>query len=316
MRNGRGMRSGTDTRSENRRHGFTLVELVIAMFVMAVVMVQMLALFSSQQKTFVNHEDTVEAQEDSRLATAFMLSDLRMAGYMVPKFVGIASRDGNTTGSDVVCISDNTIINDAMLPTATGHFDRASVTASVSAEVTKVTVVTGELDIDEDGDGDFNVDRGIIIGDGASSHCARITAIDTGTGEITFVPKTPVGFSALLPDVRVVPARIYWMNGGTLQRDNLILSTLVEDIQIEFGVDSNNNGLIEAGAGEFPVHDLDGLDPSLVRSVRLTLITRTPLEDEDFAGVGRPAAANRTAGAADGFRRRSFVATAFPKNLQ
>jgi hypothetical protein len=74
--------------------------------------------------------------------------------------------------------------------------------------------------------------------------------------------------------------------------------------------------LIEAGIGEFPVHDLDGFDPSLVRSVRLTLVTRAPLEDEDFAGVGRPAAGNRNAGAADGFRRRSLISTAFPRNLQ
>jgi prepilin-type N-terminal cleavage/methylation domain-containing protein len=299
---------------ESRAHGFTLVELIVAMFVLAILTVQMFALFTSQHKLFMNHEDTVEVQEDSRLATAFVLSDLRMAGYMVPRSAAIASRDGGTGGSDVFCASDSTIINDSTLATAGGHFNRASLTADVDASKNKVTVAAGDLDIDGDGDVDFIEGRGVIIGDGAVSHCATITNVNTGSGQITFTPATPAGFSAPIPGVRAVPARIYQLNGSALQRDGTTLSTLVEDVQVEFGVDSDGNGQLDGG--EFPIHDLNGFDPALVRQVRLTLITRVPVEDPDLRGSGRPAAANRTAGAADGFRRRAFVATAFPRNLE
>jgi prepilin-type N-terminal cleavage/methylation domain-containing protein len=298
----------------SRTPGFTLVELMVGVFILSVVTIQMMSMLDSQHEAYVEQEDTVEAQEDIRLVASFMLSDLRMAGYMVPRIAGISSRDGGAGGSDVVCVSDSSVINDTILLTANGHSDRASVTADVGGNDNTVTVVAGELDIDEDGDTDFIVGRGIIIADGAASHCAAITIVNVGGNTLTFAPATPAGFTAPAAGVRVVPARIYSLGGNGLRRDTSTLSTLVEDIQVEFGVDSNDNGQLDGG--EFPIHDLSGFDPALIRSVRLSLISRTPTADSTQLGPGRPAAANRTAGAVDGFRRRTVIATAYPRNLQ
>ncbi len=301
-------------RQNKRAAGFTLVELMVTTIILSVLTIQIFSMFSTQQKSFVTHEDTVEAQEDSRLATSFILSDLRMAGFMVPRLAGIASADGGTGGSDRFCVSDSSVINDTTLVEAAEHFDRASLTGDIDGNDGSVIVSAGELDIDEDGDSDFTVGRGIIISAGTNSHCATIQTVNTGSNTITFLPQTPGGFVGPIPGVRVVPARVYQMTSNGITRDGMVLSNLVEDIQVEFGVDANDNGQLDGG--EFPIHDLDGFDPALVRTVRLTLITRTPLDDPDHVGSGRPAAANRTAGAADGFRRRSFLATAMPRNLQ
>jgi prepilin-type N-terminal cleavage/methylation domain-containing protein len=300
--------------AQNRSQGFTLIELSVAILIMSVLTIQVFSLFSKQHETFVNHEDTVEAQEDSRLVAGFMLADLRMSGYMVPRVAGVASMDGGNANPDMVCVSDRSIINDDTLVDADGHFDRASLMNDVDAGETVVKLSAGHLDIDDDGDVDFEKERGVIIGDGTASHCALVTLVNTADNEISFKPPTPAGFSASVPAVRVVPARIYRIDGNGLVRDDSTLSTLVEDLQVEFGVDANDNGQLDGG--EFPIHDLNGFDASLVRSVRLTLISRTPTEDPELPTAGRPAAGNRVGGEADGFRRRSVIATAFPRNLQ
>lgn len=302
-------------RPGNRQAGFTLVELMISMFILSVVTTQLFMLIISQRRTYASHENTLEAQEDGRLATQMILFDIRMAGYMVPREAGLSSIDGATTASDVLCVSDSTIIDDSTITDVNEHFDRAVPTADVGAAAVSVTVSTGELDIDEDGDDDFIEGRGVIISNGDDTHCAQITSIDAGAEKITFTPRTPAGFDATLPDVRVVPAHIYQVTASGLLRNTVLLSPNIEDMQVEFGVDNDGNGLVEGA--EFPIHDLAGFDVSLVRGARLSLVSRSDLEDPNFAGTGRPSAANRVAaGTPDGFRRRSFVAVAQPRNLE
>ena len=147
----------------------------------------------------------------------------------------------------------------------------------------------------------------------ASSHCAEITAINPATSVITFTPDTPTGFSATAGGGRVAPAVIYEVDGNGLTRNGLRLATQVEDLQAEFGVDADGDG--QLGAGEFPIHDLNGSDPSAILQVRLSVITWADSESDNLQTSGRPAAANRTGGAADGFHRRRVTASVMPRNL-
>jgi hypothetical protein len=111
-----------------------------------------------------------------------------------------------------------------------------------------------------------------------------------------------------------VPAVVYELTNSELRRNNVALSSQVEDIQVEFGVDANGDGQI--GTGEFPLHSLAGNDPALVRTVRLSILTRTAREDAQFSGSGRGAVANRdAAGTDDAFQRRLVTVTAAPRNL-
>ena len=65
---------------------------------------------------------------------------------------------------------------------------------------------------------------------------------------------------------------------------------------------------------EFPVHDLTA-DTDQIRTVRLSVVTQTERDDLGFPTNGRPAVANRSAGAADTIRRRIAVNTVAPRNF-
>jgi prepilin-type N-terminal cleavage/methylation domain-containing protein len=290
-----------------RSSGFTLVEVLIALAILGIVIAQAFAVFGAQHLTYANTERSIEVQEDVRLIADAVLADIRMAGYMVPRVAGIASVDGGNAAADVVCASDPAKIADAQAAAANARFERAVLTAAVAAGATDVTLVS--LDVDSDGNSDFAVDEGIILADGTSSHCARITAIAGNT--VSFDPATPAGFAATTSG-RAVPAVRYSLVGSDLMRNALRLASDVEDLQIEFGVDADSDGQIAADEYE---HGLNGSDPLDLLAVRLSVIARADREDDELITGGRPAAANRAAGAADGFRRRRVTATVVPRNL-
>lgn len=297
-------------RRDLSRRGFTLVEIMIALGIFAVVIAQAFAVFGAQHATFTGTERAIEVQQDVRLVTDAMLSEVRMAGYMVPKITGIASVDGGTSAADTICVSDPSKMDDTTVSNATARFDRAVVSAAVGAGDSDVTVQSLNVDGDIGGTADFAVGEGIIIADGTSSHCAKITGILGNT--ISFTPDTPAGFSANPGSGRAAPAIVYQVVGSSLMRNGLRLSTEVEDVQIQFGIDSDNDG--QLSAGEY-VNDLNGSDPLKLLAVRLSVVARADREDESLKSSGRPAVANRTAGAPDGYRRRHITASLLPRNL-
>ena len=296
--------------SRTQRSGFTLVELLIALVVSAMVVAQAFVIFGTQHATAIGHERAVEVQEDARLVANAVLADVRMAGFMVPRVAALASVDGGANAADRLCASDPDVLDDARVAAAPDRFDRARVLAAVGAGANSVQLLGSTLDVDGDGVDDFAVGAGLVLADGASSHCARIEQIAGDT--LQFTPPTPAGFSATSAG-RAAPAAIYELDAGGLSRNGLRLATQVEDLQVEFGVDADGDG--QLGAGEFPIHDLNGSDPARVRMVQITVITRADAEDPKLTSSGRPAAANRSAGAPDDFRRRRVTASVLPRNL-
>lgn len=300
------------TPQSRRGGGFTLLELMIALGILAVVVFQTLAVFSSQQHRYHAQERVVATQEDARLAADMMLSDVRMAGFMVPAFAGIASIDGGNSGADVLCVSDPGVLGEAQIAAATERFDRAAISSAVEAGATSVSIQPGHADIDADGTADFVVDQGIVISDGSASHCAYVTSV--GSTSIGFAPPAPAGFTVAAVTGRAVPATIYELTGSGLERNGALLTSQVEDVQVEFGLDISGDGVLSGG--EFPIHDISGADTNLIRSVRLSILTRTSTEDPTFAGLGRQKVANRdAAGSPDGYRRRLAILSAAPRNL-
>ena len=293
------------------RSGFSLVELMVAVVVMAIVTSQLLLSFSQQHTSSLELERAIEVEDEARLIAEVILSDLRIGGFMVPAFAAVGSIDGGTGGSDVLCVSDSTVVNETVLPDASKKFDGATINTAFAGATSSVSVDPATLDIDGDGDDDFAVDSGLLIATGTESHCAIITSISAG-GTIGFTPATSGGFSAA-PDDVVVPALVYRVNGTTLTRNDTALSNHIEDLQVEFGVDADSNGTVEGG--EFPIDDLSGQDASLIENVRIHLTARSIRAEDGFAGQFAPVA-NRVAGAADNFKRRRITGDAVLRNLQ
>jgi DNA-binding XRE family transcriptional regulator len=178
-----------------------------------------------------------------------------------------------------------------------------------------------EFDIDGSGGSDFGIGQGIIISDGTTQHCARITDETSGTSnQIEFTPDLPtVGLATsdfTLASIRVVPAVVYEVDANGLRRNNMLMSDEVEDLQVEYGLDINGDDVVDTSdPNEFPIDSLVGSDPSQIRTLRITGTTRTSQQDPEFNGPGFEAAANRPSTANDGRRRRRFVASVLPRNL-
>ena len=299
-------------KNSRKRHaaGSSLVELMITVVVMGIVISQLLVAFSNTHASSLQHERTIEIQQEARLIKDVILSDLRIAGFMVPSFAAIGSLDGGVNGSDILCASDSTVIDDSVLGAASNKFTGATVAAGFTGISSSVTLSAGALDIDSDGNDDFAVNGGILIGTGSEAHCGVITDIAGAT--ISFTPSTLGGFTAAINDV-AVPAIVYQVNGTTLTRNAIVLSNHIEDLQVQFGVDADSNGTVEGA--EFPIDDLTGQDFELIENVRIALTARElradPSFNGQFAGV-----ANRVAGAGDNFRRRRSTGDTVIRNLQ
>ena len=298
-----------------QQQGFTLIELMVAVTITSIVIAMAFAVFAAQQRTAVEIENASEVQQDARLIAQAILSDIRMAGYMLPKTAGIASVDGGNSATDLLCVSDPSKIDDAEAADASSRFEGANTSSALGGNDSSVTLIPADLDIDGDSDEDFVVGEGVIIVDGTNVHCGRITSITGGSNEVIgFAPATPGTFAAAAGGTTVVPAIVYRVNGTDLMRNDLRVASLVDDLQIEFAVDDDSDGLIVDSEYE---NDLDGEDPDDLLAVRLSVISRADRAEEalDTDAAGRPAAANRAAGAADGFRRRRITATVIPRNL-
>jgi prepilin-type N-terminal cleavage/methylation domain-containing protein len=297
-----------------RRDGFTLIELMVTMVIAAFVALGALLILGTMNTAFLLNSRKVDMQEDARLALEMMVGDARMSGFLVPAMGGMGSVDGGAAAADVFCASDPAIIGAAAITSATAPLNAAPLIALADGSDKAVTLSAGSMDIDGDGDVDFVMNGGIIISDGNDTHCGRITAVNAGG--VDFTPATPAGFQASPPLARAVPAVVYEQNGLQLMRNGVVLSNVVEDLQVEFGLDLDGDDMIEPGAGEFPIHDLTGNDSSLLRRVQLSVVTRTSMPDPDQAGGGRQATANRTGAPPDGFARRRYVVSVMPRNLQ
>lgn len=300
--------------------GFTVIELMVAVVLVAVVTSQLFLVFRTQKKAYIANERILDVQEDARLIVDLLASETRMAGFMVPRLTGMSSVDGGSSAADILCLSDPSVMNKTQVAAQTERFDAGSV-ASIDSGGDIVTLASAS-DLDVDGDDgslpDFYEQRGIVISDGTNSHCARITDVDEATLKIEFTPVISNPTSYVTASVRVAPAIVYEVGTSMgLSRNNMLLSSEVEDLQVEYGVDVNLDDLVdESDPSEFPLDSIDGSNPEEIRIVRLTVVARTMQNDPEYNGPGYPGAANRAAGASDGFRRRLFVTRVLPRNLR
>jgi prepilin-type N-terminal cleavage/methylation domain-containing protein len=231
-------------------------------------------------------------------------------------------------------------------------------------------------DLDGDGvaDSDFlytaapQRSGGVIVVDrnnpARGAACGVITDIDTGTNTVTVdfevanPPNSPGGAGAApggtplaaaagATDLVAIPAHVYWVNPNgvngapQLIRDGMVLANDVEDLQIAFFYDVNDNGVVDGLDGAFPpipaqsateypgsaanggtAYQSSAWNNSQLREVRVTVVARTRSQDPDV--LANPAMANsvtqafenRPVGAvADGFRRRAITLTVKPRNV-
>ena len=319
-----------------RNSGFTIIELMVASVLAAIVMIFTLQTFTVNNRTYIKIDSVVDTQQSVRAIASILERDLRHAGMMIPESAAACGID-NTDAPDLLYISDYTAINPAG---AIGTFDGARVQGGVSQVNTGGTDTLLNLDTlmiepgtpdpsyDTDGNGvndsDFRVNGGVIIVDlmnlGRGSACGVVTDVNLATPSITVKIKTAAlgplgGASALI----AVPAIEYRIDSNKLYRNNLLLAGGVEDLQVAYFLDSNGNNDLDAGE-LYGISGNDYLasarDASKLRSVRFNVVVRTRSEDERFTQGFFQATENRDAGTVqDGYRRRVHTAVVRMRNI-
>jgi prepilin-type N-terminal cleavage/methylation domain-containing protein len=325
-----------------RNAGFTLIELMVSAAAMGIVIFYALGTFTVQHQTYVVVDQVSETQQNSRAIAGMIERDLRNAGYLVPATAAVCGFD-DTDGPDILVMSDTDAIKqvDQLPPTMQGN-DLSVSTSTAPANGPTALNVDGLLMDDaasykkDSGsaslDSDFRVNAGAIVIDLANPQrgvaCGQVTAVGTNTVTVDFDTTALNGANGTAPpDYRVVPAHYYEVNTTTnppqIERDGIILAKDVEDLQVAWFYDANQDG--EATGNEYAGDDAantystDVVDGNDLREVRFHVVAATRDDDPrnpDSAGTGQ-VRENRdpdTVSGDDGHRRRVYTSTVRIRN--
>lgn len=322
----------------NRRtSGFTLVELIVATGILGVLLIFVFGTMVTTQKKAAAVDDTVDVQQSARQIADLMERDLRHTGMMVADAAAMCGIDNDNApdrfyvtnwevvvpGKDLRPILGATVVTATNLPPSGTPF-------TVDTLVLEEGSPDPAYDIDGDGtlDSDFATTGYIILADANNpsrgTACGAITdvilpnqleyALDAGG--LTAVP--PGG---KVPRIVAVPAIRYSLDGsGRLFRNAFQLASNVEDVQLAWFVDLNQNNTIDLGEyrgdGVSANYNPLNVDASLLREIRLNVILRTPDPDPELTTGNPIATENRNvAPTNDGFRRRAYTSVVRLRNL-
>ncbi len=321
--------------------GFTLIEIMAALAILAIAMTAVFATFSSQQKSFTNQNRVAEMQQNLRLAADMLVRDIRLAGYGLPVSTGTSADNvalpgsmnphgittiralypvDNTTGPDqfyVLYLYDMDAnqppaeLTSNMTATTTATVDNTSGFVTGGGELVLVTDrVTADLFLSTSGGTatTLNFATGTSAYNDGTLH-PKLYAVGTQPG-------SPPTVAAKARFVRYFIDNVTDPNHPTLMVDRLTTGTAsdrqpvaddIEDMQLSYGLDTDADGDVDTfrcakgGTAVFSTGQIQQ-----IRQVRLHLVARSRIPESDWIGM-RPEAQNRPAATAtDGYRRRSI----------
>jgi hypothetical protein len=128
-------------------------------------------------------------------------------------------------------------------------------------------------------------------------------------------------------EIVIVPAARYALDSttgtGRLERNGELLAQGVDDFQVSYYFDVDDDGVVDAATAEEPgTKDGNAYSPANwdnedLKEVRFSIVVRTRAADQQFADGNFVVLENRTApaGGSDGFRRRVIVGSVRPRNV-
>ena len=316
-----------------RMSGFTMVEMLVAVGILGIVVAGVMETFVVQNRAYTVVDETTESQQNLRAISYLIERDLRATGFMVEEGASACGID-NTNQPDTLFVTDPEPIDPAGARTAALG---ANVTGGYTYTVSEKWLVVDDVVVDRDAganagffsvagpnDSDFQIGRGAILvntaNPAAGSACGLITDVDPAGNRVRvdFINRIPAAGTLVL-----VPAIGYSVDANSrLMRNGLALATDVEDMQVAYFIDGNQDGRITT-ASEYPgsagapaAYSAEGTNHSNLREVRFNIVVRSRNADPTYTDGFVQATENRGAvGVADGFRRRVFTSTVRPRNV-
>jgi hypothetical protein len=278
--------------------GVTLVELMIAVVIGMIIMGAIYGSFISQQRSYTAQDQVAEMNSTSKISLDMLVNDIRDTGFGVPDGLSTIIRTSGCQGIngfiDSITWDDSSTSDDSI--TLLGGFRRIGTVATEFSSGDATLALTA-TDLLKEGS-TFQPDRGYISIGGVSF--AMVTSISGNT--LTLSASTPVdkSFPAGVP-VYLVENVTYEVVNGQLQRvkrmdgsgsscgttsETDVLSENIEDFQIAYGYDSDDNGIIDPDTEFF--NEPPAIDRLL--RIRLNLLATTARPDPNFQGQGNPPA--------------------------
>jgi type II secretory pathway pseudopilin PulG len=325
-------------RMRSQEQGFTLVEMIIAVFLGMLVLSAGYTVFQGSNRATREQNQDNRMQDNARVAMDVLARNFRRAGFVVNFFSYPLGKTINGAGKSLVPSPPSTTAPDSVTIvggslTTIGTLQRTAPRGSSSLVLTDTA----------------GISIGDVIGVGLT-YSGVVTVVNSGAKTVTLDTTVPTGATNMdypgvfLPDgvtpsnqnptpVRVVSTVNYSINWGNAPNptpncgsathpvlQHIVANAVtcepiaedIEDMQFAYGVDRNNNRIIEAAEWTWSptANDIDK-----IRLVRITIVARTAQPDPALVGVVQtiPQIEDRQAqnNVRDGYRR--FILTRIVK---
>lgn len=287
--------------SVTRNRGVTLIELMIALVISAILVGGVYSLLITQQRVYVRQDQVVGAQQDARAALTILARDIRMAGMLT-------DMDGfNINGATEAITPTNSSAGPDQIRVVYAA-EEVSWVSSVNTANKQVTLSSGGSRFDT-GNRQYVAFEGV-------NHIYQVSGISTDTLTLTEIPSDYLAdFSAR---VYCVKAITYSVSGTTLQRNDGSSTqdlagvgdqSCIEDLQFAYQVEGDTSNWYNSPADA-------GASNTDIRAVRINILVRTTVEDTEDQNYQRPALEDRAgSGTQDGFLRRVYTTVVKLRNV-
>jgi len=280
-------------RTLKNKNGVTLIELLIALVISALLIAALYRTFIGQQKTYTVQEQVVDTQQNVRVAINKMMRDIRMAGF---GGVGDVLGGGVNGPTEVITSppSNNSITNNNNITIVGGFKQVSTLAAEAAGGQSQVTLASAADASQFDGAAHHFISIGGTESNIVSSRAGATLTLSNPL-KLTYKITDQLGNPVSVPIFKI--QAITYLCGVSdgkpvLQRNENTgggpqpLAENIENIQFEY---FDANGALT-------------VNPANIRMVRATVTARTDRADPDLKG-------------GDGFRRRTIASNIHVRNM-
>ena len=275
-------------RTLKNKNGVTLIELLIALVISALLIAALYRTFIGQQKTYIVQEQVVDTQQNVRVAINKMMRDIRMAGFGgVDSVLNLAGGVNSYTQPITAAPTTITIVGGfKQIKDSNGNPITVSSIGPGANQIT-LSVSTGEFD---------GAAHGYISIGGLGSYIVQNQPV--GTTNVLTLDRDPTNINPVGAFIFKVQAITYDINALMLRRNENTgggAQPLAENIE--------NLGFRYFDGGTPTTPPQETADLAKIRMIEVTVTARTNISDPDYkGGVG-------------GYRRRQIASNIHVRNM-
>jgi type IV pilus assembly protein PilW len=312
------------------KKGMTLVEVLVSLTILMILLGAIFSILNMQQTKAINVKETTVLQTDANVALTLFRWDLFMAGYGIgPEDTSIISNDGGGfNNSDVINLRGAGLAFESSdanwSPILEGGSNLTAIKVYRFAD-SKTHFTTGDILIIVD-QNKHVLEDSVVVTDTAwitytsgnrtvdALELQIDPAINIGQGTIAFKANRNTYFNGVT----------YAVNGQQqLMRNNDVFLDNIEELQIAYGVDLDNNGTFEPSEWFNDLSAIVGYMPRTLFAhksvIRTSFVVMTAHGLKDYTFTGNIALENNSYAPSglDARRKREIVsAITWPRNIR